>query len=83
MGEKIERPARASCPTKTHSRVADGSVLLEEASNLQRGLSRAEMAEVEVAQHTLFFAGPPGLVNPRQRNDGQRHPSKQIPENRF
>ena len=75
--------ARASCSTKEHIRAIDGNVLLEEGPNLHAGLSRAEMAEIEVAQNAYCFAAPPGLAKSRQRIDGHRSPSKQIPEELF
>jgi len=80
MGEKSTGLARASCSTKEHIRVIDGCVPLEEASNLHAGPCRAEMAEIEVAQNALCFSAPPGLEKSRQRNNGHRRSSKQIPE---
>jgi len=80
MGEKTANLARASCSTKEHIRAIDGSVLVEEASNLQAGHSRAEMAELEVAQNALCSTAHPGLAILRQRIDTHRRSSKQIPE---
>ena len=72
--------ARASCSTKEHIRAIDGSVPVEEASNLHAGPCQAEIAEIEVAQNALCFAAPPGLAKSRQGNDGHIGSSKQIPE---
>jgi len=80
MGGKTTGLARASCSTTEHIRAIDGRVLLEEASNLHAGLGQAEMAEIEVAQDALCFTAPPGLAKSRQRKDGLRRSSKQIPE---
>jgi len=49
MAEKTTGLARASCSTKEHIRAIDGSVPVEQASNLLAGPCRAEMAEIEVA----------------------------------
>jgi len=80
MVEKITGLARASCSTKEHIRAIDGSVPVEEASNLHVGPSQAEMVEIEVTQNALCFAAPPGLAKSRQRIHGQRRSSKQTPE---
>jgi len=80
LAEKTARLARASCSTKEHIRVIDGSVLVKEASNLHAGPCHAEMAAIEVAQNALCFAAPPGLAKFRQNIDGHRSSSKQIPE---
>jgi hypothetical protein len=80
MREKTMGLARASCSPKEHIRAMDGSVLLEEASNLHATTCRAETAEIEVAQNALCFAAPPGLATSRQRIDGHRRSSTQIPE---
>jgi len=61
MAEKITALARASCSTKEHIRAIDGSVPVEESSNLHAGPCQAEVAEIEVAQNALCFAAPPGL----------------------
>jgi len=83
MAEKTTGLARASCSTKEHIRAIDGSVRMEEASNLHAGPCRAEMAEIEVAQNALCFAAPPGLAKSRRRIDACRRSSKQIPEERL
>ncbi len=80
MAEKTKALAKASCSTKEHVRAIDGSVLVEEASNLHAGACQAEMAEIEVAQNALCFAAPPGLAKSRQRIHGHRRSSTQIPE---
>jgi len=80
MAEKTQGLARASCSTKEHIRAIDGSVPVEEASNLHAGLSQAEMAEIEVAQSALCSTAPPGLAKSRQRIHGHGRSSKQIPE---
>jgi len=80
MAEKTTALARASCSTKEHIRAIDGSVAVEEASNLHVGPYRAEMAELEVAQHALCFAAPPGLAKFRQRIDAHARLYKQISE---
>ncbi len=80
MAEETTGLARASCSTKEHIRAIDGSVPVEEASNLHAGPCRAEMAETEGAQNALCSAAPPGLAKSRQRIDGHRRSSKQIPE---
>jgi len=80
MAEKTTGLARSSCSTKEHIRAIDGSVLVEEASNLHPGPCWAEMAEIEVAQNALCSTAPLGLANSRQRIDGHRRASKQIPE---
>jgi len=80
MAEKTTGLARASCSTKEHIRAIDGSVLVEEASNLHAGPCQTEMAEIEVAQNALCFTAPPGLATTRQRIDGHRRSSKQKPE---
>ena len=82
MGEKTAGLARASCSTKEHIRAIDGSVLLKEASNLHAGPCQAEVAERGVAQNALCSTAPPGLAKSRQRIDGHRRSSKQIPEER-
>jgi len=51
MAEKTMALARASCSTKGHIRAIDGSLVLEEASNLHAGSCQAEMAEIEVAEN--------------------------------
>ena len=80
IGEKTPGLARASCSTKEHIRANDGSVPVEDASNLHAGPCQAEMAEIEVAQNAPCFAAPPGLATSRQRIDGHRRSSKPIPE---
>jgi len=80
MAEKITTLARASCSTKEHIRAIDGSVPVEDASNLHAGPCRAEMAEIEVAQNALCFAAFPGLAISRQRIDTHTRSSNQIPE---
>ena len=80
MGEKTPGLARASCSTKKHIRAIDGSVPVEDASNLHAGPCRTEMAEIEVAQNALCFAASPGPAKSKQRSDGHRRSSKQIPE---
>jgi len=80
MAEKTPGLARASCSTKEHIRAIDGSVLLEEASNLHAGPCQAEMAEIEVAQNALCSTAPPGLAKSRQKIYGHRRSSTQIPE---
>jgi len=80
MAEKTQGLARASCSTKEHIRAIDGSVPVEEASNLHAGPCRAEMAEIEVAQNALCSAAPPGLAASRQTIDAHRRSSKQILE---
>jgi len=80
MGDKTAGQARASCSTKEHIRAIDGSVLVEEASNLHASPCRAEMAEIEVAQNALYSAAPPGLTIFRKRIDAHIRLSKQIPE---
>jgi len=80
MGEKTTGLARASCSTKEHVRVIDGSVPVEEISNLHAGPCRAEMTEIEVALNALCFATPPGLAKSRQRIDSHRRVSMQIRE---
>ena len=76
MEEKTTGQARASCSTKEHVRAIDGSVPVEETSNLHAGPCQAEMAEIEVAQNALCFAAPPGLAKSRQRIDAHRRSSK-------
>ncbi len=78
--EKTTALARASCSTKEHIRAFDGSVPVEDASNLHAGPCRAEMAEIEVAQNALCFAAAPGLAKSRQIIDAHRLSSKQISE---
>jgi len=80
LGDKTTGLARASCSTKEHIRAIDGSVPVEKTSNLHAGPCRAEMAEIEVAQNAPCFATPPGLAKSRQRIDGHRRSSTQIPE---
>jgi len=80
MAEKTTGLARANCSTREHIRAIDGSVLLEEASNLHAGPCQAEMAKIRVAQNALCFATPPGLANSRQSIDAHRRSFKQIPE---
>ena len=58
----------------------DGSVPVEEASNLHATPCQAEMTEIEVAQNALCFAAPPGLAIFGQRIDAHTRLSKQIPE---
>jgi len=83
MAEKTTGLARASCSTKEHIRAIDGSVPVEEASNLHAGPCRAEMAEIEVAQNALCFAAFPGPAISRQRIDAHTRSSNQIPEEPF
>jgi len=83
MAEKTTGLARASCSTKEHIRAIDGSVLLEEASNLHAGPSQAEMAQIEVAQNALYSPAPPGLATLRQTIDAHTRSSQQIPEEPF
>jgi len=80
MGEKITALARASFSTKEHIRAMNGSVPVEEPSNLHAGPCQAEMAEIEVAQNALCSAAPPGRAKSRQRIDPHRRSSKQTPE---
>ena len=80
MAEKTAGMARASYSTKEHIRTIDGSVLVEEASNLHAGPCQAEMAEIAAAQHALCSTAPPALVKASQRIDVHRLSSKQIPE---
>ena len=80
MVEKTMGLARASCFTKEDISVIDGSVPVDDASNLHAGPCRAEMAEREVAQNALRSTASPGLAKSRQRIDGHRPSSKQIPE---
>jgi len=80
MAEIITGLTRASCSTKEHIRVIDGSVLVKKASNLHAGPCQAAMAAIEVAQNALCFAAPPGLAKFRQNIDGHGRSSKQIPE---
>jgi len=80
IAEKTKCQAWASCSTKEHIRAMDGSVPVEEASNLHAGPCRAELAEIEVAQNALCFAACPGLVISWQRIGAHTRSSKQIPE---
>jgi len=80
MAEKTTGLVRASCSTKEHIRAIDGSVPVEDASNLHAGPCRAEMAERAVAQHAHCLSAPPGRATSRQRIDGHRSSSKPIPE---
>jgi len=48
MGEKTASLARSGCSTQEHIRAIDGSVPVEEASNLHAGPCQAEMTEIEV-----------------------------------
>jgi len=80
MAEKTTGLARVSCSTKEHIRAIDGSVPVEEASNLHAGPCQTEMAEIEVAQNALCFAAFPGLAISRQRIDAHTRSSNQIPE---
>jgi len=79
-GRKDPGLARASCSTIEHIRAIDGSVPVEEASNLHAGPCRAEMGEIEVAQDALRSTAAPGLARFRQRIDARTRLSKQIPE---
>ena len=83
LREKTTGLARASCSTKEHIRAVDGSVPVQKASNLHAGPCQAEMAEIEVAQNALCSTAPPGLTKSRQRIDGHRRSSTQIPEEPF
>ena len=80
MGEKTTGVARARCSTKGHIGAIDGSVLVEEASHPHAGTCQVEMTEIEVAQNALCFTAFPGLAKSRQRIDGHRRSSTQIPE---
>ncbi len=77
LGEKTPGLARASCSTKEHIRVIDGSVPVEKASNYHADPCLAEMAEIEVAQIALCFAASPGLAKSgREAMVIDVHPSK-------
>jgi len=80
MLEKTTGQARASCSTKEHIRAIDGSVPVEEESNLHAGPCQTEMAEIEMAQNALCFAAFPGLAISRQRIDAHTRSSNQILE---
>jgi len=72
MAEKIRGLARASSSIKEHIRSIDGSVLVEEVSNLHAGNCQAEIAGIEVAQNAFCSTAPPGLAKSRKRIDGHR-----------
>jgi len=77
MGEKTKSLARASCSTKEHIRAIDGSVPVEEASNLHAGPCRAEMAETEGAQNALCSTASPAWKSQgRESMLIQVHPGK-------
>jgi len=65
MAEKTTGLAGANCSTKEHIRAIDGSVPVEEASNLHAGPCQTEVAEVEVTQNALCSTAHPGLAKPR------------------
>jgi len=56
MGEESAGLARASCSTKEHIRAIDGSVPLEEASNLTAGLIGDPLKRVENREPHAVFA---------------------------
>ena len=78
-----QAPTHVLIIPKEHIRTIDGSVLVEEASNLHAGPCQAEMAEIEVAQNALCSPAPPGLTKSTQRIDGYQRSSRQIPEKPF
>jgi len=80
MAEKTTALARAGCSTKEHIRAIDGTVLVEEASNLHAGPCQPEMDEIKVAQNALCLAAFPGLAISRQRIDTHRRSSKKVRE---
>ncbi len=69
MGEKTAGLARASCSTKEHIRVINGSILVEKAANLHAGPRQAEMAEIRGGSEcSLFHSSPwPGKVKAEKR----------------